>query len=365
MKSVGIITHYDVHNHGALLQLTALIRVLKTLGYEAKALQFDKNYDFLGYKLKAKYNVSIRSIGVYIKYLTEKGLGCTYYNFKKHRTLNKYKASQCIIGSYYTESKPLNAVIIGSDEVFALHTGPTPVFFGYCLPTENIISYAGSFGPTTLDDIRNLHSVDFVSAGLKNMKAITVRDANSADIVDELTGHRPEIVVDPVLLYGYGEELKNIPVAKKQKYLLVYSYDDRMNSVEEYTAIKSFAKSKGLKTLSPGFYHSWCDINVDVDPITLLTYFRDSVCVVTDTFHGAVMSLISGAKLVVKTRESNHFKLSNLLAEYNLNNRILTNWEDLPSVMDQDIDYSAVEKEIIERRTNSMNHLKEMLDKCK
>lgn len=26
---IGIITHYDVHNHGAILQMNALIKVLK------------------------------------------------------------------------------------------------------------------------------------------------------------------------------------------------------------------------------------------------------------------------------------------------------------------------------------------------
>ena len=53
---IGIITHYDVHNHGALLQLNALIQVLRTtFDADAKALQYDKNYDFLGHELKAKY----------------------------------------------------------------------------------------------------------------------------------------------------------------------------------------------------------------------------------------------------------------------------------------------------------------------
>lgn len=59
---IGIITHYDVHNHGALLQLNALCKVLKKMGYEATALRFEKNYDFLGIELKDKYNISLRSI---------------------------------------------------------------------------------------------------------------------------------------------------------------------------------------------------------------------------------------------------------------------------------------------------------------
>ena len=62
--NIGIITHYDVHNHGAVLQLTALKRVLKKLGHEAKALRFDKNYDFLGHDKKAKYSIGLGSVGI-------------------------------------------------------------------------------------------------------------------------------------------------------------------------------------------------------------------------------------------------------------------------------------------------------------
>ena len=357
MKKFGIITHYDVHNHGALLQLTALIRVLKARGIEAKALQFDKNYDFMGRGLKAKYDISIKSFGIYFKYLKEKGVGCTRYNYNKRRTLNKYKASENLIGSYYSESPLLDGVIVGSDEVFALHTGPTPVFFGHCLPSDNIFAYAGSFGPTTLEDINRLHSGAFVRSGIENMKYVTVRDANSASIVQNLTGNRPQIVVDPVILYGYKDEISKLPTPQYKDYLLVYAYDNRMNSPEEVEAICKYAKSRGLKTLSPGFYHEWCDYNINVDPITLLAYFKNAQEVVTDTFHGSVMSLITGAKFAVKTRDSNHLKLRNLLQEYGLESRIFQKWSDIASTMLPSIDYDRVNKEISIRRDESMKHI--------
>lgn len=361
----GIITHYDVHNHGALLQLTALIRVLKSKGIEAKALRFDKNYDFLGHELKAKYEVSVKSAGIYLDYMKEKGLGCFKYNYSKRNTLNKYKQTTGIIGDYYSESPILDFVVIGSDEVFALHTGPTPVFFGHCLPSDNIISYAGSFGPTTIDDVRKHHAVNFVKSGLDGMKGLTVRDANSASVVKDLTGLDVPIVVDPVLLYGYKEEIKHLPTPPHSNYLLIYAYDNRMNTPEEVEAIKAYAKKKGLKTLSPGFYHKWCDINVDVDPITLLSYFKNASEVVTDTFHGSVMSLITGAKLAVKTRESNHLKLRNLLREYGIENRIFQSWDKLEETMAPSIDYNVVNKEIERRRQESMNHLDKMINLCK
>lgn len=364
MKNIGIITHYDVHNHGALLQLTALINVLKEKNIRAKALQFDKNYDFMGHKLKAKYEGSIKALGIYLKYFQEKGFGCTKYNYGKRKTLNSYKVTKDIIGDYYSESPTLDAVIIGSDEVFALHTGPTPVFFGHCLPTENVISYAGSFGPTTIGDVDRLHCRQLIKSGLENMKAVTVRDQNSADVVKNLIGIDPMIVVDPVLLYGYKKEIEQLNRPLSQKYLLVYAYDNRMNDPEEVNAIKRYARAKGLKTLSPGFFHKWCDICVDVDPINLLAYFKYADEVVTDTFHGSVMSIITNAQFAVKTRESNHFKLKNLLAEYGLTDRIFISWNQLSNVFDQEIDYNIVNREVENRRAASMNKLDEMLKIC-
>lgn len=221
MKKVGIVTHYDVHNHGAILQLNALIHVLRErYAIEAKALQFDKNYDFLGHKLKAKYDISAKSIGIYVRYLKDKGVKCMYFNYQKRKVLNGFKASHHIVGSYYSESENLDAVIIGSDEVFALHTGPTPVFFGHACPSDTVFSYAGCFGPTTVSDIKQKHCVPFVASGLAAMKGVSVRDKNSQNIVKELTGIDAKLVCDPVILYGYKKELEDLKTVNYSPYLL-------------------------------------------------------------------------------------------------------------------------------------------------
>lgn len=364
MKKFGIVTHYDVHNHGALLQLTALVRVLARMGIEAKALRFDKNYDFLGHELKAKYDVSVRALGQYLKFLGERGFGSTLYNVRKRRTLMAYKAGMGIVGDYYSESPRLDGVIVGSDEVFALHTGPTPVFFGHCLPTDSVVAYAGSFGPTTVEDVKRLHCESLVGGGLRSMRGVTVRDVNSADVVEALVGVRPEIVVDPVLLYGFGEEIASLAMPKERGYLLVYAYDNRMNSPQEVAAIKEYARKRGLKTLSPGFYHEWCDINVDVDPLRLLSYFKYADEVVTDTFHGSIMSMITQARFAVMTRESNRFKLTSLLHEYGLDNRIFEDWNDVGETLASAIDYESVNREIESRRAASMAQLNRLIALC-
>lgn len=359
---IGIITHYDVHNHGALLQLNALCKVLKGIGYEAAALQFEKNYDFLGVELKNKYNISLRSIPYYLGYLAKKGVSKTCYNVQKKRTLDKFKVHEKLVGDYYTQYKSMKAVIVGSDEVFALHTGPTPAFWGYALPSDNVFAYAGCFGPTTTADIKAKHCESFVRGGLESLTALAVRDRNSRDIIEEITGKNTEIVCDPVLLYGYKNELSSLPEVNSKPYLLVYAYDNNMNDWHEVQMIKAYAKKHGLQIVSPGFYHSWCDKNINVDPVTLLSYFRDAQCVVTDTFHGSVMSILANAEFAVRLR-GNSNKLGYLLEEYALTKRIISENRGLNKLFADKIDWNEVNVELLKKRKSSMTYLADCLSK--
>ena len=107
----GIITHYDVHNHGAILQMNALIKVLKkNFDIDAQALQFDKSYDFMGRQWKVKYELGIKSIGIYIKYLLERGLKIFLFNVKKKGLFEDFKTKENLIGEFYADAKGLDAL---------------------------------------------------------------------------------------------------------------------------------------------------------------------------------------------------------------------------------------------------------------
>lgn len=354
----GIITHYDVHNHGALLQLNGLKQVLKALGIESKALRFDKNYDFMGREFKAKYEISVNSVKIYIKYITEKGFKCTVYNYKKSKTLNRFRQQAQLIGDYYSECSELDGIVVGSDEVFALHTGPTLVFFGHALPSNKIFAYGGSFGPTTITDIEKMHCRAFVESGLNNMRGLGMRDQNSISIAQELTGKQSELVCDPVILYGYEKEMQRQPKMMSEPYLVVYSYDGKFDeSAEE---IKAYAKEKGLKVVSPGFFQKWADVNVNCSPIELLNWFKGAECVITNTFHGCVVSIITGREMAVKLR-GNANKLLNLMQEYTIEEREFGNGTALKDVFANKVNWVSVNRQIVTRRASSMQYLTRMI----
>ena len=363
MKKAGIITHYNVHNHGAHLQLYALASVLKELGYDAKALQFQKNYDFMGgAKAGNKYNISIKSIPVYTKYLAKNGVNQTLYNYNKRKMLSKFRSDHHIVGDYYSEARDLDVVVIGSDEIFSIEAGPNPWYYGIGVPCKKEISYAASFGPTTIDMIEEHNVQSMVKAGLENLDHIAVRDKNSANIVEHYTGRKVDIVCDPVLLYDFHNQInsqcfREFKNTLKEKYCIVYSYDYNMNDEETVSSIKRYAKEKGIKVYSIGYFHKWCDKNINVDPLDVFKWFACSEMVFTDTFHGSVISLATGAQFVSKIR-GNGNKLDYLLYQYDVQNRKVQDFSALFNIVREPINYEIVNKKVTSIRENSILYLR-------
>ena len=370
MKKAGIITHYNVHNHGAHLQLFALIQELKKLGYNAQALQFQKNYDFMGGAAAGKkYNISLRSIPTYLKYTVQNGVDRTAYNIKKREILSDFRKKHDVVGAYYSEATDIDLVVIGSDEIFSIEAGQNPWYYGIGVPCKNQVSYAASFGPTTLEMI-NEHNMDaMVAAGINNIKAITVRDQNSADIVKHFSGKNVPIVCDPVLLHDFSrlfskEKVERFRQAHPEKYCIVYSYDYNMNDDATVSAIRKYAVKRGLKVYSLGYFHKWCDENPNVSPLELFLWFRCADMVFTDTFHGSVISLSTEAQFISLIR-NNQNKLAFLLKQYGVSERIVNDFAKIEEKANSPIDYTIVEITVQQIRERSFRVLKEFIEQVK
>jgi hypothetical protein len=193
------------------------------------------------------------------------------------------------------------------------------------------------------------------------MAGLSMRDQNSIAIAKEFTGRDAELVVDPVILYGYKKELEGLMNPGLPKYLLVYAYESRLNDPKEYQAILDYAHSKGMIVVCPGFYHKWADKNINTEPVELLSYFKYAEYVVTDTFHGAVMSIITGRDLAVKIRDNGN-KLLNLLSEYGLDGRVLSDEWNLDAIFSRQQNNDYVRSEVERRRKVSMDYLGRMIN---
>ena len=199
--NTGILTYYNVHNHGAVLQANALKLVLKSLSCEAVILSFERNYDNTPKELVNKYRINLNSLKFFYEYLKKNGYSNILYNLRKRAILNTYRNRNLPVWGRFSEFSGRN-IVIGSDEVFSIDIGTNPCFYGHGLKSKNNISYAASFGPTSLELINDFNLKELIKSGLMTLKSISVRDYNSFEILRSL-GIKSEIVCDPVILYGY------------------------------------------------------------------------------------------------------------------------------------------------------------------
>lgn len=357
---VGILTHYNVYNQGALLQMTAMHHWLKSQGHEPVILTYEKNFDFMKGE-KEKNSASLRALPYYIRhYLLEKGMGLTWFNFRKVLAMKKAR-KQFTYAPH--NASGCDAVVIGSDEVYSIDVGCNRMMYGHDLGGAPAIAYAPAFGRTTLKDLEEYNCTEIVRSGLRGMAHLSARDTHTRDMVQAITGREVPMVCDPVLLYSGGYNTAHKPIGKP--FLAVYAYDRNMTDPDEVAAIRAYAKTHGLITVSLGTYHSWCDRNIVCSAEEWFGYFRDADCVVTDTFHGSVVAMKNHCNVAVFIRESiNAFKLRSLLEETGMTGRRLDaiTKEDLEAVLSRSIDYEAVDAKIDKMSMSSEAYLKEALE---
>ncbi|MDF2538636.1 MAG: Polysaccharide pyruvyl transferase [Herbinix sp.] len=362
--NIGILTHYDVLNQGAQLQMYALYRQLVLLGHKPYILTYEKNFDFAREE-QLKNKPGLRSIPYYIRcYLMKKGIGLTVFNVMKYIKFRKFRKQNFRFNIYTHEL--IDVVVVGSDEVFSIPVGCNQMMFGYGIKTEHLIAYAPSFGQTNLEAIRQHGYEELMKKGLMRFHALSARDAHTAELVRKLTDVEAEIVCDPVILYDFSRsQLKFTP--PNYKYIAIYSYDRHMNEPKQIKAIRRFAREKNLKLVSAGTYHKWCEVNVACNPLVWLEWIRNAEYVITDTYHGTIAAAVTGRKMAVYIRRSvNQNKLKDLIEVLGIGDRLLEeiSLTCLKLVFHQEIDDKSLSRRLQMLRKTGRDYLNHALSIC-
>lgn len=351
---VAILSMQEVKNYGSFLQAFSLKKTIESLGHTCDFINIVPGRQLTGYKISRFHKA---------KLLCQRLWGWDFV--KRFETIYKFQTrfskeflpylgvGQGANHSHY------DIVVIGSDEVFncAQQTwfGFSPQLFGQGLNADKVITYAASFGATTLDKLRTLGVKDEVAGLLKQLACISVRDGNSAEIVNTLTGKEPLRHIDPVLIYDYTRYMSS--EIKESDYMIVYTYPGRITNKNEIKTIRAYAQQKGLKLVSIGHYFPWCDEVVVPTPFEVLSCFRDAACVVTDTFHGSVFAIKYNKPFCTIIRNMNSQKLSCLLKQFGLEDRIVNDVSRMQTILDTPIDYLPVDRQLEMEREKAIQYL--------
>jgi hypothetical protein len=368
--SVGIMSMQRIRNYGSFLQAYGLKRLLETLGCEVHFVDYHPGRCLVDQGSSSSIPRSIAKISEVLKGPGPFSAKLAYANYK-HRFDSR---AWPLLGlseepDYRTED--LDLLVIGSDEVFNCvqsnpNVGFSPDLFGASSKAKRTITYAASCGNTTISKLREYKVAGIVANWLGSLDAISVRDENTASVVHKLTGINPARNLDPVLAWDFYSE-ENIPENPIQgRYMIAYAYSGRLTP-DECVALRAYADERNLKVVNVGGVQGCCDKFLNLGPFDVLAAFRGAECVLTDTFHGTILSVIAERPFstIVRTQGyGNAEKITDLLARLGLENRCVTSVSELESLLDSSPEWSPVIERIIKGRDATRNYLSEQVTLC-
>lgn len=351
---IGILSMQRVANYGSFLQAYALKSIFENQGCLCSFITPVRDHQIPGLKKNTRFFVE----RIFRRLIGWDICKRVYYEFIFRKKFNIFHRQ---LLEDVCDQRDYDLVVIGSDEVFnCTQRAPwcfSSQLFGKLPNAHRIISYAASFGHTTFQDLVRYDLAQLVGASLSYLAEISVRDGNSYALIKKITGRTPLLHVDPVLVYDFGDLIpENVP---EQDYILIYSYPGRISAPREIEAIQNFARQKRKKLVSVGFYFPWCDRTVVPHPFEVLAYFKKATYVITDTFHGTVMSIKFNKQFCTIIRDTNTQKLSFLLEQFGLREReIKAPFTAIARLMDTEIDYISVNSLLQQEKARTIDYLR-------
>ena len=352
---IGLLSMQRVVNYGSFWQAYLLKLYFTSLGNKVEFIDIIPGKQLYDYPKKG---FKISNILYYLS-RSKYYLG---FSRKQKRIFASYLEKYLSVSSIPNYSADYDCIIIGSDEVFNFAQptswGFSPQLHG-AIDNDNVSSYAGSFGTSTFEEIEKYGIREELIEAMSNLKHISVRDENSYNITRKIL---PEARIfrhlDPVLV-------EDLPVPEKQKvsqkYIAIYSYSFRFKDKPYIKEIREFAKKNGYTIYSLGSYQTWVDKNINVDPFELLQYFVNAEYIVTDTFHGTIFSVRCHKKFAVIVRDGNRQKLSSLLIDLNLEDRLLSRADNIERILETEIEYGKIDKLLYLARKQTNEYLQSCL----
>lgn len=372
MSKVGILSMQRIKNYGSFLQAYGLKKIIEELGHEVQFVDYHVEDPVIQENNKNKNDKISKALKTLegdapfiqkIQYIMhKKNFGKKYYSLLGLTEKPNY-------------TPELDTLVIGSDEVFNCiqsnkNVGYSTELFGKNNRAKKVITYAASFGNTTINKLEKYEKKQEIANLLLKMDAISVRDNNSGKIVETLTGKEVNYNLDPVLIYDYinkCDEISNININVNEKFIIVYAYSNRISN-EESKFIRDYANKNNLKVYAIGGAQKCADKFIDCSPFEVLGYFKKAELVITDTFHGSIFSIITHRKFVTLVRKSigdkygNEEKLTDLLNRVGLESRMIYDVNEIEKAVKEEVDWKNTDERIKNSRQNALNYLEGNLE---
>lgn len=362
---VGIVTINNGENYGNRLQNYALQEALIGLGCDVETIrnitgQTPINYSNIKWKIKEEV------LKLYLK--TNQNNIFTLNKMFRHIkfkdfTDNFIKQSNFIISKNNIPrdlSSKYDYFIAGSDQVWNpnFFFNSDIEFLTFANKNQRI-SYAASFGISEI----SIDKKEQYRIWLEGMTNISIREESGAKIVKELIGKETEVVIDPTMLL---EKKKWISISRKpkmkldKKFILTYFLGGIESKVKE--RLDNISKKYDLQIIN--LLDKSDKVIYSLDPAEFIWLINKCELMCTDSFHGAVFSLILKKPFIVFERKSiggsMNSRLETLLSKFDMESRLDKNIDNDDQVFS--CDFTNVDTIINYEREKSLKYLRRALN---
>ena len=347
-------------NYGSALQTWALHQAMKKLG--AHPVLVDYCPDILADKKPLDPYRNMWDKDGESKRMVELTLPAIRVNYEKfdrfyHDRFDRTKKAYTS-ADFESVTEEVDSFVCGSDTIFC------PDEFGFddgyyanypCM-RGNSVAYAPSFGDPHFSGEDYL----ILNERLQNFKAIGLREQMMVPYVRDHVTVPVEKVIDPTLLLAQ-EDYDALAAERivKEPYLLLYArrYDPKMEAFAEKTAAE-----KGLKIVEISLRATNAEkghlMFYEAGVEEFLSLVKHAGCIITNSFHGMIMSVQYRRPFVIFSREQCDTKITELSELFGLSDRMLINGSERYAP----IDYDRVHKRISQARDKALDFLRMELD---
>ena len=361
---IGIITFHKALSYGAGFQAYALQEYLIQKGHEVEIIDYvPKRFSFGCLVFKQSKSKSLKSrIIRFIPYTICKGTQFWLANRFANKHINLSSSKYRYSYDFGNESFHYDVIITGSDQVWNINYDAFDAIKPYLLDIkdEHIkrISYASSIGMDSFDGIDNATQKEFSDLLLKYYK-ISVREDRAVCLLE--IGIKSQQVLDPTFLLR-KDDWQHFAQAPnhKQKYVFVYGL---YRNKELYDFANKIAEKNGFSVINMADSYDFnlkAKNKIVVTHEKLLGYIANAQCVVTDSFHGAALSVNMEKPLFVFSAPRYNTRLESLIHLFDLQERYVSK-KDF-NFSDYNMDYIQITEKLEKERKKSIEFLNEALN---
>lgn len=352
-KSVGILTFHYADNHGAVLQAYALRKVINSFpDYTAEIINYvPEGYHYPVLPGGNRFNEQKIKRDKFEKFLSE---NCG---------INK-PMIHAVTGNAY------DVYLVGSDQIWNTDIVGTETDCEYLLPNLNEsakrIAYSASVG-------MELERIDrkLFQKYLPKFQAISLREKSYVEIISELSGMKCDYTLDPTMLLrekDYKPLLKK-PDDVEGAYILYFWYDMGDGGFRSIELVNALARKYNLSVKHTFLSemsvarqmlvnNGGCVLQAGIGEF--LWYVKNAQIVVTNSFHGAVFSVLFKKPLYIYYPEIRKCRQENLVEMLHIEDRVVKGYI-YPDELSLEIDYTFVFEALEKERERSIFYLKTAL----